>query len=213
MPKKRPRTLCAPYRVIAFSAMSGGREKYLSSYFGGVEWQYQFMQLGPQMQKLLHSIRKETHHDAQTFKEVFCEITGTEVGITKWFDQHVPITGVLAEKFSQLIDRANRGNIRSANKVRSMYSHRFGGEEVDSRIPLRNTVYQTKAEKIELMKSISRIKFTRDVYRRILLETKSMDIHELDIDGRCGLWTWDTNESSHLGNAMGKLLMELRTEI
>ena len=116
-----------------------------------------------------------------------------------WFNEGVPIRGVLASLLGKMTEKTATGEQR-----RQIITKTFELKHISVHPPL------TDDQKRFIMLRAVRRKFAHPDYRQLLLSTGDAVLHQTPLVREPDMWTWRNGKG---GDWIGKLLIQIRNEL
>ena len=116
-----------------------------------------------------------------------------------WFNEGVPIRGVLASLLGKMTEKTATGEQR-----RQIITKTFELKHISVHPPL------TDDQKRFIMLRALRRKFAHPDYRQLLLSTGDAVLHQTPLVREPDMWTWRNGKG---GDWIGKLLIQIRNEL
>jgi len=182
---------------IYFNSKSKNKYHELSNFYGGVEGCYMKKRFGA----------KEVHDLIDQFetcsKDEFIEYlkklqpskkNWTPLKLKYWIKDDKPIRGILAKLVGKVSDKRRMGVLKEMLGIDDL---KILPEASDD-------------EKRIQMKECLMTKYKKPKYKELLLKTGIKPLHESPLRGGANLWTYRDDKG---GDLLGKLLMEVRSEL
>ena len=181
--------------------------KLLSNLIGGTEFEYIENRFPQQFMKDLLVTLKNC--DIKTFIKWLRILQPKKSEWTTkmeqcWFFKNKPIHGILARLLCSMFNKDNKGNYTQYSKlIQHVVLEELNLKDITIEITNESSEYDKKF----LMKKCLRKKYNSNTYRSCLISTGSSVLHDKGSIGSFNDWTYPG------GDWLGKLLMEIRSEI
>jgi len=185
---------------IYFNSKGRGPYNLLSNFYGGVEIEFMKRRFENEKMRGLFDEFKECDGDRFIFylKMLQPEKKFTEKKERYWFCGDEPIRGILAKLVGSIV-------VKPEN-----FKRRIKAISVHLGISEKEVMKTGKITTDEDMYECLMKKYKIEKYKKLLLSTGDVPLHEKPLRGRPNDWTYKDGEG---GDKLGKMLMRLRSEI
>ena len=185
---------------IYFNSKCKGPYRELSNFYGGVEIDYMKRRFNSDKMKDLFEDFKTCDSEKFVF---YLKLLQPDKQFTKkkeqyWFVEDEPIRGILAKLVGSIVAKPS-----SMKKRIKAISNHLGISEYD-------VIKTGKVTSDEDMYECLKTKYSMEKYKKLLLGTGTVPLHEKPLRGRPNKWTYKDGEG---GDKLGKMLNNIRKEL